>query len=259
MAIRKIIVSFVVSLFVACAALVGAPFVLPAGSAEIKVISTGSFRGALVELAPAFEASRGDKIEMLWAGTDEIVRRLAAGETLDVVIAPSPWIDDLTGRGWLVPGGRVDLADSGIGVAIKSGLLPIDIGSTEALRGALRKAHKIMLSDGVSGIYLTALFKKWGLAEELEPKIVRLPGSVQVAAAMVRGEADIAFLQVAEWLEVKGVTFVGPLPADIQEMTAISAGLNKNAATPAAARALVEFLASPAAGPAKTKSGLTPR
>jgi molybdate transport system substrate-binding protein len=255
MAIRKLTVSCLVS----CAVLVCAPFVGCAESAEIKVISTGSFRGALVELAPAFEASRGDKIEMLWAGTDEIVRRLAAGETLDVVIAPAPWIDDLTSRGWLVPGGRIDLAGSGIGVAIKSGVPAVDISTTEVLRGALRKAHKIMLSDGVSGIYLTALFKKWGLAEELEPKIARLPGSREVADAMVRGEADIAFLQVAEWLEVKGVTFVGPLPADIQEMTAISAGLNKKAATPDAARALVEFLASPAAGAAKTRSGLTPR
>jgi molybdate transport system substrate-binding protein len=88
---------------------------------------------------------------------------------------------------------------------------------------------------------------------------VRLPGSGPVANAMVRGDADIAFLQVAEWLEVKGVTFVGPLPADIQEMTAISAGLNRKAAAPDAARALVEFLASAAAAPAKTKTGLTPR
>jgi molybdate transport system substrate-binding protein len=262
MAIRRIVLSLIVprvlSCIVVCAVLVCALAALPARSAEIKVISTGSFRGALTELAPAFEASRGDKIAMLWAGTDEIVRRLAAGETLDIVIAPAPWIDDLTGRGWLVAGSRVDLADSGIGVAIKAGLPAIDIGSTEALRGALRKAPSIMLSNGVSGIYLAALFKKWGLAEELEPKIVRLPGSREVADAMVRGEADIAFLQVAEWLEVKGVTFVGPLPADIQEMTAISAGLNRKAAAPEAARALVEFLASPAAGPAKTKSGLTP-
>jgi molybdate transport system substrate-binding protein len=255
MAIRRIIVSCIIL----CAALVGVLSALPARGAEIKVISTGSFRGALTELAPAFEASRGDKIEMLWAGTDEIVRRLAAGETLDIVIAPAPWIDDLTGRGWLVTGSRIDLAGSGIGVAIKAGVPAIDIGSTEALRVALRKARTIMLSNGVSGIYLTALFKRWGLAEELEPKIARLPGSIEVADAMVRGEADIAFLQVAEWLEVKGVTFVGPLPADIQEMTAISAGLNRKAAAPDAGRALLEFLASPAAGPAKTKSGLTPR
>jgi molybdate transport system substrate-binding protein len=263
MAIRRIIFSYTVACIVSCIAscivLVCTLSALPARSAEIKVISTGSFRGALTELAPAFEASRGDKITMLWTGTDEIARRLAAGETLDIVIAPAPWIDDLTGRGWLVPGSRVDLADSDIGVAIKAGLPAIDIGSTEALRGALRKARAIMLSNGVSGIYLTALFKKWGLAEELDLKIVRLPGSREVADAMVRGEADIAFLQVAEWLEVKGVTFVGPLPADIQEMTAISAGLNKKAAAPDAARALIGFLAAPAAGPAKTKSGLTPR
>ena len=117
---------------------------------------------------------------MLWAGTDEIVRRLAAGETLDVVIAPSPWIDDLTGRGWLVPGGRVDLAEnSGIGVAIKSGLPPIDIGSTEALRGAFRKAHKIMLSEGVSGIYLTAL-------QEMGP-CRRARAQDRAAAGLIRG------------------------------------------------------------------------
>jgi molybdate transport system substrate-binding protein len=260
MAIRRIILSLiasrVLSCILSCAVLACA---LPARSAEIKVISTGSFRGALTELAPAFEKSHGDKIVMLWAGTDEIVRRLAAGETLDIVIAPAPWIDDLIGREWLAPGSRVDLADSGIGVAIKAGLPAIDVSSTDALRGALRKARSIMLSNGVSGIYLTALFKRWGLAEELEPKIARLPGSREVADAMVRGEADIAFLQVAEWLEVKGVTFVGPLPADIQEVTAISAGLNRKAVAPEAARALLEFLASPAAGAAKTKTGLTPR
>jgi molybdate transport system substrate-binding protein len=263
MTIRRIILSPIVAIFVpcnvACVALVCALSALPARSAEIKVISTGSFRGALTELAPAFEKSHGDKIAMLWAGTDEIVRRLAAGETLDIVIAPAPWIDDLIGRGWLATGSRVDLADSGIGVAIKAGMPVIDIRTTEALRSALREAPTIMLSNGVSGIYLTALFKKWGLAEELEPKIVRLPGSREVADAMVRGEADIAFLQTAEWLEVKGVTFVGPLPADIQEMTAISAGLNRMSAALEAARALLEFLASSAAGPAKTKTGLTPR
>src|SRR5262249_51721885 len=162
------------------------------GSAEITVISTGSFRGALTELAPGYEASRGDKILMQWAGTDEIVRRLAAGETLDIVIAPAPWIDDLTGPGWLGSGTRVGGSDSGIGVAIKAGSPAIDISSTEALRGALRKTPKIILSNGVSGIYLTALFKAWGIAEELEPKFVRLPGSGPVAEAMVRGDADIA-------------------------------------------------------------------
>ena len=156
MAIRRIIFSYTVACIVlhrSCVALVCALSALPARE-----------RRDQGDLAPARFVARSPssrrrsrrraatRSTMLWAGTDEIVRRLAAGETLDIVIAPAPWIDDLTGRGWLVPGSRVDLADSGIGVAIKAGSPAIDIGSTEALRGALRKARTIMLSNGVSGI-----------------------------------------------------------------------------------------------------------
>jgi hypothetical protein len=54
------------------------------------------------------------------------------------------------------------------------------------------------------------------------------------------------------------VESLGPLPADIQEITAISAGLNKAAGAPDAASALMKFLASPAAAPAKRKTGLEP-
>jgi molybdate transport system substrate-binding protein len=115
-----------------------------------------------------------------------------------------------------------------------------------------------VLSTGVSGIYLTKLFATWGVAGDLEPKIVRLPGSGPVADAMVRGEADIAFLQVSEWLAVKGITFLGPLPKDIQEMTAISAGIGKAAGAPHDATALIGFLASSEAAPAKAKTGLEP-
>jgi molybdate transport system substrate-binding protein len=229
-----------------------------AGAAEIKVISTGSFREALAELAPVFEKSSGHKISAIWAGTDEIIKRLDAGETLDIVIAPGPWIDDLVKRGLLMTGSRVDVARSGIGVAAPAGAPKIDLRSAEDLEKAVLGARSIALSTGVSGIYLTSLFAKWGIAGALEPKIVRLPGAGPVADAMAHGEAEIGFLQVSEWLGVKGIVFVGPLPPDIQEMTPISAGLNKAAGAPLAAKALVEFLASPQAASAKRKSGLEP-
>jgi molybdate transport system substrate-binding protein len=229
-----------------------------ANAAEIKVISTGSFKNALGELAPAFERSSGHKLTSTWAGTDEIVRRLSAGEPLDLVIAPAPWIDDLIGRGLVAAGSRVDVAKSGIGAAARAGAQPVDISSAAALRAALLGARSIALSTGVSGIYLSKVFAKWGIAAELEPRIIRLPGSGPVADAMVRGEADIGFLQVSEWLAVKGISFLGPLPPDIQEITVISVGLGKAAGAPDAARALVDFLASPDAAPAKRKTGLEP-
>ncbi len=236
----------------------GAMLAATADAAEIKVISTGSFKAAFGELAPAFEKSSGHEVTAIWAGTDDIIRRLGAGETLDIVIAPAPWIDDLIKRGWLVAGSRVDVAKSGIGVAMHAGAPRIDIGSADALKGALLQAKSIALSTGVSGIYLAGLFAKWGITDRLEPKIKWLPGSGPVADAMARGEAEIGFLQVSEWLGVEGVAFLGPLPADIQEITAISAGLNKAAGAPDAARALVKFLTSPEAAPAKHRTGLEP-
>jgi molybdate transport system substrate-binding protein len=236
----------------------GAMLSAVADAAEIKVISTGSFKAAFGELAPAFAKSTGHKATAIWAGTDEIVRRLGAGETLDIVIAPAPWIDDMIKRGLLVAGGRVDVAKSGIGAAVHAGAPRIDIGSADALKSALLGAKSIVLSTGVSGIYLAKLFAKWGVSERLEPKIKRLPGSGPVADAMARGEAEIGFLQVSEWLGVAGVDSLGPLPADIQEITAISAGLNKAAGAPDAASALVKFLASPETAPAKRKTGLEP-
>jgi molybdate transport system substrate-binding protein len=229
-----------------------------ADAAEINVISTGSLKEALAELAPAFETSSGHKVTAIFAGTDEIVNRLGAGEPLDVVIAPAVWIDDLIKRGLVVADSRADVARSGIGVATRMGARRIDIGSADSLRKGLLEAKSIILSAGVSGIYLNGLFGKWHIAEQLKPKIVTLPGSGPVADALVRGEGDVGFLQVSELLAVKGITFLGPLPADIQEMTAITAGLGKAAGAPEAARALVKFLMSPETAPAKRRTGLEP-
>jgi len=229
-----------------------------AGAAEIKVISTGSFKEVLGEIAPAFEKSTGHKVAAVFAGTDDIVRRLGAGENLDIVIAPAVWIDDLIKRGLVVGDSRADVARSGIGAATRAGAPRIDIGSSNGLKNGLLGAKSIVLSAGVSGIYLNGLFQKWDVAGELKPKITTLPGSIQVADALVRGEAEVGFLQVSELLSVKGITFLGPLPADIQEMTAITAGLGKAAGAPEAARALVKFLMSPQTAPAKRKTGLEP-
>jgi molybdate transport system substrate-binding protein len=209
-------------------------------------------------LAPAFERASGHTVSVSFAGTDDIVRRLAAGETLDLVIAPAPVIDNLTARGLLSPGSRADVARSGIGVAARLGAPRIDISSAEALRNAVLTVPSMVLSAGVSGVYLNGLFRKWGIAEQLKAKTVTLPGSGPVADAIAHGQADIGFLQVSEWLTVKNIVFLGPLPAEVQEMTAITAGLGKASAAPEAAKAFLRYLLSPEAAGAKTRSGLEP-
>jgi molybdate transport system substrate-binding protein len=84
------------------------------------------------------------------------------------------------------------------------------------------------------------------------------PSGEPVAAVVARGEAEIGFQQVAELIHVPGVTYVGPIPAEVQEPFFFSAGITSRSAETAAAAALIRFLASPDAGPVIVKAGLLP-
>jgi molybdate transport system substrate-binding protein len=77
-----------------------------------------------------------------------------------------------------------------------------------------------------------------------------------VAAVVARGEAELGFQQISELLEVKGVDMVGPLPAAVQRVTLIAAGVSAHSTNAAGARALLRFFASPDAVPAITAAGM---
>jgi molybdate transport system substrate-binding protein len=253
---KRMIAGFSIGLGVAGAIMLAG--IASAAAAEIKVFSTGAFKEALGALAPTFEKSSGHTVVAIPGNTEEIIKRLSAGETLDIVIAPVPLIDQMMQRGVLIPESRVDVAKSGIGVAARMGTPRIDISSGDAFKKALLEAKSIVLSAGVSGVYLNGLFRKWGIAEQIRSKSITLPGAVPVADALVRGDFEIGFLQVSELLPVKGIQFVGPLPADIQEMTPITAALSKTMSAEDAAKAFVKFLKSPAASLVVRKTGLEP-
>src|SRR5262245_37278908 len=105
-----------------------------AEAAELRVFSTGAFKEALGLLAPAFEKLQGHSVVMIQGNTEEIIRRIGAGETVDVVIAPIPLIDQMLGRGVVVPGSRRDVAKSGIGVAARMGAPMFDVASSNTFR-----------------------------------------------------------------------------------------------------------------------------
>src|SRR5262245_2932503 len=101
--------------------------------AEIRVLSSLAHREAYLEIVPQFERSSGNVVGTTWAGTVDILRRIAAGELYDLIIVSSTAIDDLIGQG-KIAGGRIDLAKTGIGVAVRSGAPKPDIGSADALK-----------------------------------------------------------------------------------------------------------------------------
>ena len=191
-------------------------------------------------------------------GPDAIPMRLRRGEPVDALIMVGYALGDLIKQGKVVADSRVDLARSKIGMAVRAGAPKPDISSVEAFRRALIAARSIAYSDSASGIYVsTELFQRLGIADAVLPKSKEIK-SERVGNVVARGEAEIGFQQISELLSVQGIEFVGPLPPELQKITVFSAGIAVAAKDPGAAKALLEFLASPAAIPAIKKSGLEP-
>ena len=240
----------------AVAAALAAALAPAAGAAEIKVIASNAVREPYRELVPNFERSTGHRVTIDWGGTVDIVKRITGGEIADIVVIPAARIDDFVKQGVLV--GRIDLARSGVGVAVRAGAPRPDISSAAALRNALLAARSIVLSSGPSSVYLPTLFQKMGIADELKPKIIQIGPGLPVGEAVARGEGEIGFTQISELMSVKGADYLGPLPADVRLVTVFSAGLHAAAPAPDAARALVKFLTAPDTAPVLKRHGMQP-
>jgi molybdate transport system substrate-binding protein len=245
----KAIVAAVLSFAMLCAA---------AKAAEIRVIGSPGFREAYTDLLPGFEKTTGHRVTTIWGGVNEIAKRVADGETADIVILPAAQIDELMAKGKLVADTRVDVARSGVGVAIRAGAPKIDIGSSDALKKALLASKSVAYSTGPSGVHMAEIIKTWGIADAMKAKIVLSPPDTPVGVMVGRGDAEIGFQQVSELIRIAGIAYLGPLPADIQEITVFSAAVHRNAGATDAARALVKYLSAPEAAPIIRKTGMDP-
>ena len=229
-----------------------------ASAVEIKMVASNAVKEPYLELLPAYEKATGNKVRVDFVGTGDIVQRIGKnGEVADVVVGASFTIDDLIKQGRLAPG-RTDLAKSIIGVALRPGAAKPDLSSGESLKRYLVSGNRIIISGGPSGIYLKDLFQKMGIADQIKGKMTQLAPGASASEAVAHGEGDIGFTQVSEILAVKGVEYLGPVPADIQQVTTFSAGVHKNAPQAEAAKALLKYLTTPAAMPVLKKKGLEP-
>ena len=234
-----------------------------AQAAVVTVVSSGGFAVAYRALAPEFERMTGNTLATSWGpsmgNTPEAVpARIQRGEPIDAVIMVGYALGDLIKGGKVIADSRVDLARSSIGIAVRAGALKPDISSVDALKRALLEAKSIAYSDSASGVYVsTELFKRLGIADQVAGKSRMIPAE-PVGAVIARGDAEIGFQQISELKPIAGIDLVGPLPPELQKVTIFSAGIVVGAREPDAARALIAFLASPAAATAIKESGMEP-
>jgi molybdate transport system substrate-binding protein len=232
-------------------------------AAEVQVMISGGLTAAYKALVPEFERSTGHKVltaygPSMGTNANAIPVRLERGEPADVLIMVGYALGELITQGKIIAGSRVDLTKSQIGVVVKAGAPKPDISSAEALKRALLAATSVAYSESASGVYVsTGMFQRLGIADAMKDKARKIVGEA-VAAVVARGEAEIGFQQISEMRGVAGADVVGPLPADLQKVTVFSAGIASVSKQPEAGRALIDFLASPAAREAIIQSGMEP-
>ena len=224
---------------------------------------SGGLTAAYKALVPEFERTTGHKVltaygPSMGTTTNAIPVRLERGEPADVVIMVGYALEDLAKKGKVTDDSSVDLVKSPIGVAVKSGTPKPDIATADAVKRALLAAKTIAYSDSASGVYVsTEMFDKLGIKEAMEGKARKIPAT-PVGEIVAHGDAEIGFQQMSELKPVEGIDIIGPLPDDLQKITVFSAGIASVSKEPDAGKALIKFLASPAARAELVKSGMEP-
>jgi molybdate transport system substrate-binding protein len=239
-----------------CAA--GSVFASSVSAAEIKVLASGATKEVIDEMLPAFEKASGNKVGIVFTGTANIKKRIAAGEVFDLVIVGGPVVDAFIQQGKIISGSRTDLMKSGVGVAVRAGAPKPEIGSSDALKKTLLSAKSIGYSSGPSGDYVVSLVERMGIADRIKPKMKQVPSGTRIGAMLDSGEAEIGFQQISELIHEKGIDYLGPLPSSVQKITVFSAGIPADAKEQEAAKSLVKALKSPDAVTAVKAHGMEP-
>jgi molybdate transport system substrate-binding protein len=218
---------------------------------ELTVLAPGSTEGALSELTPQFERSSGYKLVIKYGPVGVLADRIRKGEAVDVAILSAPASEELRKQGKLVAGSEAVIAKVGIGVFVRKGDPKPDIGSVDAFRHALAVAISIAYADPALG----------GSTSLLERDVVNsldADGSIKAKTKLVApakplldlvasGGVDFGFNPIAEILPDSRLEYVGPIPAPLQKYSRYVASLVAPSQQADAFKALIVFLASPAA------------
>jgi len=231
----------------------------PAMAAEVRVLSAGAMKAMVTELSEGFHEETGHTVVITADTGGGLRKRVEGGEKADVLVAPDAVMDALAKSHHVVADSRRDLARTAVGVAVREGASKPDVSTVAAFKRAVLEAKSIVYLDpatgATSGIHVANVLKQLGLADAIKDKVVLWKGGY-AAEAVASGKADLCLHQISEMLPVKGVTLVGPMPAEINKVTVYASSVLTGAPTPDAGRALVAYLARPEFRPKFAAAGL---
>lgn len=220
-----------------------------ASAADLKVLSVGAVQPALGQIAERFKQEAGHTVTIQVDTAPGLTKRLASGETADIFIAPPNLVEDAAKQGKVTASTKTIVARVGIGVAARRDV-KLNVGTADALKQALLDADTIVYNEGSSGQYLEKLFDQMGIGERLKAKTRRYANGGQVAQHILDGKGvEIGFVPIPniKTNEARGLQFVAPLPAGVQNYTVYEAVVMTGGKAADAARDFIRYLTLPTA------------
>jgi molybdate transport system substrate-binding protein len=215
--------------------------------ATLNIFSAGAAQAVVTQIAEKFQRESGNPVRAAYGAVGAMKARVVAGEPADVIVLTAALIDELIGQGWVVPGSRVDLGKVGTGVAVCAGTPLPDVANAQVLRGNLLAATRIMCPDpavATAGKVVLNVLDRLGIAGEVKARLQYFPNGYAAMAHLAQstGLREMGITQITEILANRGVTLVGPLPPELQNIAVYSAGLATHSAHPEWAQEFIRRL-----------------
>lgn len=227
-------------------------------AADLRVLISTGMKEVLDDLAPHFEKETGHKLSIKYDTSKSLVKAIDAGEHFDATLLTDGLIASLTKKNVLVAGSRLDIARSGLGLAIRAGAPRPNIETTASFKKALLEAKSIGSSEtGMAGVVFMDVLKKLGIESDVKPKI-KLVRKGYVADIVASGDAELAVHLVSEILPVKGAELLGPFPPELQKYIVLTGAVATKAKEAKAASDFVRYFKSPIAVSITKKKGMDP-
>ena len=232
----------------------------PSPSLVLRGISSMATKALLSDLTQAYFARTGILVQIDSVGGVDAAKRVQAGEVFDMVLLASDAIERLIAAGHVIAGSRQDWVRSPVAVAVQAGAERPDLSHEAAVKAAVLASPTVSYSTGPSGVYLEQLFARWGIADQVQARLVVPPPGTPVGALVAQGQAALGFQQLSELIALPGIDVLGTLPEDVAFITTFSSGVASviahDTARVAAVKAFLLFLASVDVEDVKRKQGM---
>jgi molybdate transport system substrate-binding protein len=233
--------------------------IVMAQDTEIRVFCSNGIRAAVEKMVPEYERSMGRSIKVQFGASASLKRSIEGGEAFDLAILSSPIVEDLIKEDKIAQGTSVDLAASGIGIAVREGLPKPDVTTAEAIKQTLLRSKSIgYVKEGAGTPAIINLLNSLGISDDVQRKTVFQSGAEQSMANVAGGQIDVAFALISEIVPAPGVQMAGPFPPEFQKRIIMTAGISGSTKNRAAANQIIKSLTSAAAATTIKATGLDP-